>query len=58
MREAIANNNKEETQKLLPKTFTIIDKCVKKGVIHENKGNRTKSRLMKQAELINPTPAK
>jgi small subunit ribosomal protein S20 len=58
LREAIKNNNKEEAQKLLPETFSIIDRSVKKGTIHRNKGNRYKSRLSRQVELKNPSPTK
>jgi len=40
----------EDTQKareLLPGTTALIDRMVKKGVIHENTGSRYKSRLAK-----------
>jgi ribosomal protein S20 len=36
----------------------LIDKSVKKGAIHENKGARVKSRLSRQVELITPSPSK
>jgi len=58
LREAINNKNKEEAQRLLPLTFSVIDKTVKKGVIHESTGNRYKSRLSHQVELINTPPSK
>jgi len=58
LRMAIQNNEKEEAQKLLPKTFSTIDKSIKKGTIHENKGNRYKSRLSRQIELLNSSPSK
>ena len=58
LRVAIANNNKEEAGKLLPETFSIIDRSIKKGTIHENKGNRYKSRLSRQVESINASPSK
>lgn len=58
LRQAIKDKNKEEAQKLLPIIFSTIDKAVKKGTIHENKGNRFKSRLSKQIEVINPSPNK
>ncbi|MFB0565034.1 MAG: 30S ribosomal protein S20 [Candidatus Aminicenantaceae bacterium] len=58
LREAIENKDKEEVQRLLPLTFSVIDKSVKKGTIHENKGNRYKSRLSRQVELINASPSK
>ena len=57
LRKAIQNSNKEEAQKLLPKTFSAIDKSIKKGTIHENQGNRHKSRLSRQVEILN-SPSK
>ena len=38
-------NNKEEVEKLLPDAYSILDKAVKKGVIHKNNASRRKSRL-------------
>ena len=58
LREAIQQKDKETAQKLLPKTVSLIDKSVKKGSIHENKGARAKSRLSRQVELITPSPSK
>jgi len=55
---AIQEKNKETAIKLLPETVSLIDKSVKKGTIHENKGTRYKSRLSRQVELINPSPSK
>ncbi len=58
MREAIKNKDKESAQKLLPDTFSAIDKSVKKRTIHENTGNRYKSRLSRQVEMISPSTSK
>jgi small subunit ribosomal protein S20 len=58
LREAIQNKDKDSAQQLLPSTFSLIDKSVKKGTIHENKGNRYKSRLGRQVELITSPPSK
>ena len=58
LQEAIKNKDKEEAQRLLPSTFSVIDKTVKKGSIHKNKGNRFKSKLSRQIELLNASPAK
>ncbi len=58
LRKAIQDKNKEETQALLPKTFSTIDRSIKKGTIHENQGNRRKSRLSRQVELLNASPSK
>jgi len=58
LRTAIQNNEREEAQKLLPTTFSTIDKSIKKGAIHENQGNRYKSRLSRQVEFLNASPSK
>jgi small subunit ribosomal protein S20 len=58
LREAIKNKDSEGAQKLLPQTFSLIDKSVKKGAIHQNTGSRYKSRLSQQVEMINPSPSK
>lgn len=57
LRAAIQAKDKEMARKLLPETMSLIDKSVKKGTIHENKAARYKSRLSRQVELINPSPA-
>jgi len=58
LRTAIENKDKEEATKLLPLTFSMIDKSVKKGTIHENTGRRYKSRLSRLLEMINLSPSK
>jgi len=58
LREAIKNNNQKEATELLPHTFSIIDRSIKKGTINENTGNRYKSRLSHQVDLINATSPK
>ena len=58
LRTAITNKDWESAQNLLPRTFSVIDKTVKKGTIHSNTGDRYKSRLSQQVELINPSPSK
>jgi len=58
LREAVTNKDKETAQQLLPLTFSIIDKSVKKGTIHENTGARYKSRLNRQVEMMNLSPSK
>jgi len=55
LNEAINKKDQEAARKLLPPTFSLIDKSIKKGTIHENKGNRHKSRLSQQVEMINPS---
>lgn len=58
LREAIQNKDKETAEKFLPPTFSLIDKSIKKGAIHENTGSRYKSRLSRQVEMINLSPSK
>jgi len=57
-RAAIQNKDRETAEELLPLTFSIIDKSIKKGTIHENTGRRYKSRLSHQVEMVNPSPSK
>lgn len=58
LREAIQSNNRKAAQELLPQTFSIVDRSIKKGTINENKGNRYKSRLSHQVNRINSSPQK
>ncbi len=46
VRNAIKEGKIEDAEKLLPKTYSIIDKCVVKKVIHKNAGARYKSRIV------------
>lgn len=57
-REAAQKGDMEAAQKLVPQTVSLIDKSVKKGAIHKNKGARIKSRLTRQMGLITPSPSK
>ena len=58
LREAIADNDREGSAKMLPGLFQAIDKSVKKGAIKKNTGSRYKSRLSRQVGLIPLAPAK
>jgi len=40
-----AIENKEEASKRLPEMYSIIDKLVKRGIIHKNKAANLKSKL-------------
>jgi len=53
LRTAIEKKDRKKAEEQMPQTFSIIDKSIKKGTIHENTGSRYKSRLSKQVELIN-----
>ncbi len=41
----VAEGNKAEASKLLPLTQGLVDKACRKGVMHKNAADRTKSRL-------------
>jgi small subunit ribosomal protein S20 len=58
LRSAIEEKDSAAAAKLLPETYSVIDRSVKKGAIHSNTGARYKSRLTHQVEMINPAPAK
>jgi small subunit ribosomal protein S20 len=58
LRTAITAKDRETADKLLPETYSLIDRSVKKGAIHANTGNRYKARLSRQVGAINPVPAK
>jgi len=45
LRVAITSGKKEDASQILPKIISVIDKAVKKGIIHDNTGSRYKSRL-------------
>jgi len=55
LRAAIENKDSEAAQTLLSKTYSSIDVSVKKGTIHRNTGDRYKSRLSRQVEIIKPS---
>ncbi len=48
LRQALEASNLDEAKTLLPSTISLVDVMVKKGVIHENAGNRYKSRLSRR----------
>jgi small subunit ribosomal protein S20 len=48
-RGAVETGNANELRKVTPETFSVIDKAVKKGVLHKNAAARYKSRLSKLA---------
>lgn len=41
----VAEGNKAEATKLLPLTQGLVDKACRKGVMHKNAADRTKSRM-------------
>ena len=50
--EGAKAGTKEETTVLLTKATSLIDKAVKKGVLHKNTAARKKSRLAKRVNKI------
>ena len=58
IREAIKDKDREKAEKLLPGTFKVIDRSVKKGAIKKNTGSRYKSRLSRQVGQLMAAPAK
>jgi len=49
---AVATGKKAEVVALLPTTLGVVDKAVRKGVIHKNVANRYKSRLTQKANAL------
>jgi small subunit ribosomal protein S20 len=45
LRVAIESGKKDDAVALLPKIISVIDRSIKKGIIHDNAGSRYKSRL-------------
>jgi len=52
MKSAIGANSKEDVQKLLGPTLSLLDKSIQKGVLHKNAASRQKSRLMQGVNRI------
>jgi small subunit ribosomal protein S20 len=48
LRQALEASNLAEAKRLLPETASLVDVMIKKGIIHENAGNRYKSRLARR----------
>jgi small subunit ribosomal protein S20 len=52
LRVAIAGGNLEETRRLLPGTYSLIDRSVQKGVIGKNTASRYKARLTRRVDQL------
>jgi small subunit ribosomal protein S20 len=52
IRLAISSSNKEDVQKLLGPTLSLLDKSIQKGVLHKNAASRHKSRLMHRVNAV------
>lgn len=49
---AVTAGKKDEASALLPGTLGVMDKAVRKGVIHKNAANRAKSRLTRKVNAL------
>jgi len=54
---AIGSNDKDDAQKLLAPTLSLIDKSIQKGVLHKNAGSRQKSRITHGVNRLLAPPA-
>jgi small subunit ribosomal protein S20 len=52
MRRLIDKNDAEGAQKLLPETFSMVDRAAKWGIIKSNTASRYKSRLHKRLSVL------
>ena len=52
VRQALEEDDHKTANALLPQTASLIDRMVKKGVIHQNTGSRYLSRL---AQKVSPS---
>ncbi len=52
LKKAIEAGDREAALALYPRVMGEIDRAVKKGVFHENKGSRYKSKLSKQLNAL------
>ena len=52
VRGAIANNDPTQVKELLPRTVSVIESGVRKGVVERNSASRYKSRLTTQANSV------
>ena len=52
LKTAISEGKSDEARELLPKTFSLIDKSVQRGVIKANAARRYKSRMNRHVNAI------
>ncbi|MDX1365164.1 30S ribosomal protein S20 [Arenibacter latericius] len=52
VRKLRAEENKEAAETLLPSVVSMIDRLVKRNIIHANKGANLKSKLSKQVASL------
>ncbi|HSC77902.1 MAG TPA: 30S ribosomal protein S20 [Candidatus Acidoferrales bacterium] len=51
-RRALASGNLAEARQLLPQTVSLLDRSVRKGILHRNAAARTKSRLLRHFQKL------
>jgi small subunit ribosomal protein S20 len=51
-RRALASGNLAEARQLLPQTVSLLDRSVRKGILHRNAAARTKSRLLRHYQKL------
>ena len=49
---AVSTGSKTDAAALLPGTLGVVDRAVRKGVIHKNAANRAKSRLTLKVNVL------
>lgn len=52
LRKAIEARDASQAKELLPPTISIIDKSIRKGIIHANTASRYKSRLSQKVNAL------
>ena len=57
LRTAIDAGDAEAASKSLPETVAEIDKAAKKGVVHDNAADRSKSRLTRRVNALGEAKA-
>lgn len=58
MREAVSGKDPKAAEALLPKTFSIIDRSARVGIIKRNTAARYKSKLHKRLKALTPSAQK
>jgi small subunit ribosomal protein S20 len=54
MRRALAGKDPKAAAELLPKTFSVIDRSAKSGIIKTNTAARYKSKLHQRVKALSP----
>lgn len=51
-RQALAAGNLEQARDLLQPTLVLVDRSIRKGILHRNTAARTKSRLLRRYHAL------